>query len=92
MTTLLDLMANEDWEDLRAADRANWDERVAIHLGCRFYDVEGWLRDKPGPDQREIEALGDVTGLRLLRRSVPLSLPADVFTFMTGPSRLGTGR
>jgi SAM-dependent methyltransferase len=65
--TLLDLMANQDnWEDLRAANRANWDERVAVHLGSRFYDVEGWLRDRPGPRRYEAEAIGDVTGLRLL--------------------------
>ena len=53
-------------EDLRAANRANWTERVAIHLGSHFYDLDGWLRDKPGPSQRDVEALGDVTGLRLL--------------------------
>ena len=31
-----------------------------------FYDVDGWLRDERGPRPREVEALGDVTGLRLL--------------------------
>ena len=35
--TLLDLMANDRWEDFRTANRANWDERVAVHLGSRFY-------------------------------------------------------
>jgi SAM-dependent methyltransferase len=54
------------WEDLKAANRANWDERAAVHLASRFYNVEGWLRDRPGPKQRELDALGDVSGLRFL--------------------------
>jgi SAM-dependent methyltransferase len=49
-----------------AANRANWDDRTEIHLASDFYDVEGWLREERGPRPREIEALGDVTGLRLL--------------------------
>jgi SAM-dependent methyltransferase len=49
-----------------AANRASWDDRTAIHLESRFYDVEGWLRDQRGPRAREIEALGDVAGLRLM--------------------------
>jgi SAM-dependent methyltransferase len=48
------------------ANRANWDERTAIHVGSRFYDVEGWLTSGRGPKKREAEALGDVTGLRLV--------------------------
>ena len=57
-------MAGRD--ELIAANRAQWDERVGIHLESRFYDVEGWLRDQPGPRRRETEALGNVEGLRLL--------------------------
>ena len=57
---------DKSWEDCRAANRANWDERVALHLRSRFYDVEGWLQDQPRPRGYEAEALGDVTGLRLL--------------------------
>lgn len=48
------------------ANRSNWDERTAIHLDSRFYDVDKWLRDERGPRERELEALGDVSGLRLL--------------------------
>jgi SAM-dependent methyltransferase len=48
------------------ANRVNWDERTAIHVGSRFYDVEGWLQSGEGPKRREIEALGDVTGLALV--------------------------
>jgi len=53
-------------EELLAANRANWNDRTAIHLRSRFYDVEGWLRDERGPRRREVEVLGDVAGLRLL--------------------------
>ena len=53
-------------EELLAANRANWDDRTAIHLRSRFYDVEGWLRDERGPRRREVEVLGDVAGVRLL--------------------------
>jgi SAM-dependent methyltransferase len=49
-----------------AANRANWDDRTAIHVASRFYDVGAWLRDGRGPRPREVEALGDVSGLRLL--------------------------
>ena len=53
-----------------AANRDNWDDRTGIHLDSAFYDVEGWLRgDKGrglGPRPREIEALGNVAGLRLV--------------------------
>jgi SAM-dependent methyltransferase len=48
------------------ANRLNWEERTAIHVGSRFYDVEGWLASGAGPKKRETDALGDVTGLRLV--------------------------
>jgi SAM-dependent methyltransferase len=53
-------------DDWLAANRANWDDRTGIHLASRFYDVEGWLREERKPRPREVSALGDVTGLRLL--------------------------
>lgn len=56
-------MGGEDW---RATNRANWDERTAIHLRSQFYDVDGWLREGRGPRPREVAALGDVAGQRLL--------------------------
>jgi SAM-dependent methyltransferase len=49
-----------------AANLENWNSRVRIHTESRFYDVEGWLREAPGPPQREIEALGDVEGKTLV--------------------------
>lgn len=50
----------------RAANLAKWDERTGIHVRSRFYDVEGWLREKPGPRAWEVNALGDVSGRTLL--------------------------
>ena len=52
--------------ELLAANRRNWDERVSIHLASRFYDVDRWLATRPGPRQREIDALGDLSGLDLV--------------------------
>lgn len=50
----------------RRANRHNWDRRTPVHLGSRFYDIEGWLRAAPGPPAREREALGDLAGRTLL--------------------------
>ena len=44
----------------------NWNSRVGVHAKSRFYDVEGWLHNAPGPPPREVEALGDVTGKTLV--------------------------
>ena len=53
-------------EQYRAANRANWDERAGLHVVSRFYDVQGWLAERRPPRRHEAEALGDVSGLRLL--------------------------
>ena len=50
------------------ANRRMWDERVGIHVGSAFYDLEGW---KAGRDNRlmapfEAGELGPVAGKRLL--------------------------
>ena len=49
-----------------AANLRNWEDRVPIHLASRFYDVDRWLRTRPGPRDREVAALGDVDGLDLV--------------------------
>ncbi|MGO9874553.1 MAG: class I SAM-dependent methyltransferase [Acidimicrobiia bacterium] len=49
-----------------AANRENWNDRTIIHLGSQFYDVDRWLREQRGPRPREVHALGDVNGLRLV--------------------------
>lgn len=50
-------------DDRLAANRANWDERVPIHVASDFYDVERWLAERPGPRGWELELIGDVQGL-----------------------------
>lgn len=71
-----------------AANRANWDERVRHHVASTFYDVEGWLRRRPGPRQRERRALGDVSGLDLVHLQCHFGLDtlawADVGARVTG--------
>jgi SAM-dependent methyltransferase len=49
-----------------AANRANWDDRVAVHAASRFYDVDGWLAGQRDPRPWEAELLGDVRGLDLV--------------------------
>jgi SAM-dependent methyltransferase len=50
--------------DYLAANRANWEDRVPIHVASKFYDVEGWLQNRPGHRRAwERELLGDVDGL-----------------------------
>ncbi len=61
------------------ANRAQWDDRTAIHVGSAFYDVEGWLRDQPGPRQRELAALGDVAGLTLVHPQCHFGLDTLAF-------------
>jgi SAM-dependent methyltransferase len=53
-------------DERMTANQANWNDRTGIHLESDFYDVERWLREERGPRAREIAAMGDVTGLRLL--------------------------
>lgn len=61
------------------ANRANWEERTPIHLRSDFYDVEGWLREGRGPRPAELEALGDVAGLRLLHLQCHIGLDTLAF-------------
>jgi SAM-dependent methyltransferase len=57
-------MTEPDW---RRLNRANWDERVAIHLGPGSdYDVDALRRGRYALHAIEEEELGPVDGLRLL--------------------------
>lgn len=53
-------------DDRLAANRANWDERVPIHVASRFYDIDGWFRERPGPRAWETDVVGDVAGLDIV--------------------------
>lgn len=56
-------------DEYRAANRANWDDRVAVHWQPDGYDADGFIVD-PTRISRVVrwdaEALGDVSGKRLL--------------------------
>ena len=56
-----------DWRDewLRA-NRVYWDERVPIHVGGDFYDVEGFKAGENPLRPFEVAEVGDVTGKDLL--------------------------
>ena len=69
-----------------AANRANWDERVPIHVASKFYDVERWLRERPGPRERELEVLGDVRGLDVVHLQCHFGL--DTLAFANAGSRV----
>ncbi|TAJ19111.1 MAG: class I SAM-dependent methyltransferase, partial [Dehalococcoidia bacterium] len=47
-------------------NRANWDERVPIHLASQSYDMTGFLRGEKQLTRIEREEVGDVRGKRLL--------------------------
>lgn len=51
-----------DWKEL---NRRNWDERVPIHAGSSFYDVEGFIAGKPCVEPFEVDELGPLGDLRL---------------------------
>ncbi len=72
--------------DHRAANRANWDDRVPVHLASRFYDVEGWLDGRPGPRAREVRALGGVAGLDLVH--LPCHIGLDTLAWADAGARV----
>ncbi len=100
MTPVASSGADDPTDALRAANRSNWDERVAIHTASHFYDVEHWLATRPGPRAREVEALGDVAGLDLVHLQCHFGLDtlawADAGASVTGldfsPSAVGAAR
>ena len=62
--------------DYLDGNRANWEERVPVHLESAFYDVEGWLRDRPGPPVWETGLLGPVDGLDVVQLQCHFGLDA----------------
>jgi SAM-dependent methyltransferase len=53
----------DDWAE---TNRAMWDERVPIHVGSDFYDVDGFLAGATTLRPFELEELGDVDGRTLV--------------------------
>ena len=48
------------------ANRANWDERVPIHVASDFYDVEGFVAGQTSLDEFEISEIGPMVKDRTL--------------------------
>ncbi|MFC6885611.1 MULTISPECIES: class I SAM-dependent methyltransferase [Actinomadura] len=53
-------------EDYRTLNRALWDERVPIHFGSAFYDVEGFRQGAISLRGFELREVGDVAGRRMV--------------------------
>lgn len=75
-----------EMSDYLAANRANWDERVPIHVASAFYDVERWLTEGPRPRDRELELLGDVSGLDVVHLQCHFGL--DTLAFANAGARV----
>ncbi len=48
------------------ANRANWDDRVPLHVASSFYDVEGFMAQPRTRHVWETEVLGPVAGLDIV--------------------------
>jgi SAM-dependent methyltransferase len=60
--------------DWRAANRANWDERVPIHVAGSFYDLPGFVEGKDTLRDFELAEVGDVSGRTLLHLQCHIGL------------------
>lgn len=63
-----------DEVDWRGLNRANWDDRVPIHLASAFYDVDGFRAGASSLRPFETAEVGDVTGQRLLHLQCHIGL------------------
>lgn len=54
------------WQSAYEGNRRAWDVWAEAHFGSEYYDVRGFLEGRNTLKQIEREALGDVTGQRLL--------------------------
>ena len=53
-------------DEYSKANRANWNERVNYHFSSKFYDVAGFLSGCSTLRPIDLQALGDVSGKRIL--------------------------
>lgn len=60
--------------DWRAANRANWDERVPIHTAGPFYDLSGFVAGNDTLRDFELAEVGDVSGKTLLHLQCHIGL------------------
>ncbi len=64
--------------DWRVLNRANWDDRVPVHLASRFCDLEGFRKTRDSLRKFEPAEAGDVRGkdLEPARIGVICGVPA----------------
>jgi 2-polyprenyl-3-methyl-5-hydroxy-6-metoxy-1,4-benzoquinol methylase len=62
-----------DWREL---NRANWDDRVPVHLASEYYNVAGFRSGVSSLRPFESAEVGDVTGKRLLHLQCHVGLDA----------------
>jgi SAM-dependent methyltransferase len=60
--------------DWRGLNRANWDDRVPIHLASSFYDLAGFRAGASSLRPFEVAEAGDVTGTSLLHLQCHIGL------------------
>jgi SAM-dependent methyltransferase len=60
--------------DWRGLNRANWDDRVPIHLASSFYDLAGFRAGASSLRPFEVAEAGDVTGKSLLHLQCHIGL------------------
>jgi SAM-dependent methyltransferase len=60
--------------DWRRLNRANWDDRVRVHLASEYYDLEGFAAGASSLRPFEAAEAGDVTGKRLVHLQCHLGL------------------
>ncbi len=84
----------------REANRARWDETVAIHAASEFYGVERFLAGESTLLQLDLDEVGDVSGKSLLHLQCHFGLDtlswarlgADVVGVDFAPSAVATAR
>ncbi|MEU6662023.1 class I SAM-dependent methyltransferase [Streptomyces sp. NPDC046821] len=63
-----------DFADWRTANRANWDERVPVHVAGSFYDLPSFVAGKDTLRDFELTEVGDVSGKSLLHLQCHIGL------------------
>jgi hypothetical protein len=63
-----------DGVDWRALNRANWDDRVPIHLASSFYDLAGFRAGASTLQPFQVSEVGSVAGLSLVHLQCHIGL------------------
>jgi 2-polyprenyl-3-methyl-5-hydroxy-6-metoxy-1,4-benzoquinol methylase len=64
----------DDGVDWRALNRANWDDRVPIHLASAFYDLAGFRAGASSLRPFEMSEVGSVAGRSLVHLQCHIGL------------------